>query len=489
MEKVPKKKKRRALKKGTVLILLLAAAALTGAAAYALNRIKTPLPGRQTAESVLLLGRPMEEVESVQIRLRDEAAYTLLWRGEHFALAGHEDDALRDIVTKELRISLAELPAENTLLADLSASGSVTEADFGLKPAWSEVEITYLDGSSARVLIGNLTPNEETPQRYCMKEGDKRLFTILSADSDAFGYREEALRAFSQPGLKGDLLDRIEITGQKELALAYTPSGWLMEKPYRYPAAIPRTDSLLSRIENMRFEACLGDAQDVDLSALGLDSPELTIRLTQAASVITGETTDGETVSLDVPEQTYTLLIGAETGKSGVFAVWEGKAYKASNFLLGFWKELEPRDYLLRAPVNFLINDLTRVSFSSEQAAGAYEIEMVESITQNNQIETDEYGRVLYDCEVKRAGESAPMDAEQFTDWYVRLAALSADGELPSDFALSGESRAQIILKNDHLTRTVAFYPFDTLHDAMAVDGVALFYIQKSRVDAVMDLP
>lgn len=476
------------MKKGAVLLCLLIAALLIGAGAYVFSRVDAPLPA-ETAKRVTLLDRPLEEVASVTVTPRNEKTYTLLWLDDHFALEGHEADELREIVTDEIRISVSELPAENVLLDDLPGSKSVTQADFGLDPAWAAVEVTYLDGQRARLLIGNLTPNEETPQRYCMLAGDKRLFTILSADSEAFSYREEALRAFAQPNLNGALLDRIEITGDTELILAYTPSGWLMEKPYQYPAAIPRTDSLLKSVENMRFEACLGDARDTDLSAMGLETPALTVRLTQAASVISGETTEGEQVSLNVPEKTYTLLIGAETGKSGVYLIWEGKAYLASNFLLGFWKQLQPRDYLLKTPINFLINNLSAVRFSSAEASGAYLVEMVESIAENNQIETDEYGRVLYDCEVKREGESGKMDAERFTDWYVRLAGLGADGDLPEDFSLTGESRVQITIQNDHLTRTVAFYPYDTLHDAMAVDGVALFYIQKSRVDAVMDLP
>ena len=489
MEKVPKRKKRRAVGKRGALLILLAAAALIGGGVFALKQMKTPAPEIQAAETVMLLGRPMEEVSSVTVTPRDEKTYTLLWREDHFILAGHEADELRQIVTDELRISVAELPAESVLLGDLPGAGNVTAADFGMDPAWAEVEVAYADGTKETLRIGSVTPNEETPQRYCVKDGDPRLFTILEADSAAFSYREEALRAFTQPGLKGELLDRIEITGETEMALAYTSSGWLMESPYAYPAAIPRTDSLLSRVEGMRFEACLGGAEDVDLAALGLDEPALTVRMTQAASVITGETADGESVSFDVPEKTYTLLIGAETGKSGVYLIWEGKAYIASNFLLGFWKELRPRDYLLKAPVNFLLNDLDSVRFTSEKASGAYEIEMVESVTENNQIETDEYGRVLYDCEVRRAGETAKMDAEKFTDWYVRLAALSADGDLPEGFEIAGESRAAVVLRNSRLTRTVAFYPCDALHDAMAVDGVALFYIQKSRVDAVMELP
>ena len=111
---------------------------------------------------------------------------------------------------------------------------------------------------------------------------------------------------------------------------------------------------------------------------------------------------------------------------------------------------------------------------------------MVESIAENNQIATDEYGQTLYDMAVRRAGEANDMDAEAFAAWYTKLASLSGDGTLPESFTLPGESRATVILTNSHLTRAIDFYPYDALHDAMAVDGVALFYIQKERVDQIL---
>ena len=123
---------------------------------------------------------------------------------------------------------------------------------------------------------------------------------------------------------------------------------------------------------------------------------------------------------------------------------------------------------------------------AAPEISKAYEVRMVESVTENNQIATDEYGQTLYDMAVRRAGENGDMDTEAFAAWYRKLAALSGDGTLPEGFALSGESRATITLTNSHLTRTIDFYPFDALHDAMAVDGVALFYVQKERVDQII---
>ena len=147
----------------------------------------------------------------------------------------------------------------------------MTRWDFGLEPAWAAVEITYQDGEKAELLIGDLTPNQETPQRYCVKTGDPRLFTLLTADSAAFGYRLEALRAFDQPSLNASLLDGVIISGDKEMTLRYTPSGWLMDAPWAYPVSLTRMDSLLEKIAGMRFEACLGKTGDVDLKRCGLD--------------------------------------------------------------------------------------------------------------------------------------------------------------------------------------------------------------------------
>ena len=183
--------------------------------------------------------------------------------------------------------------------------------------------------------------------------------------------------------------------------------------------------------------------------------------------------------------------MGNETGKSGVYLIWEGMVYKASNFLLGFWKELSAEQLLLRTPVNFLTNQLSNLSFCYQGNEAQYEIFLVESITENNQIATDEYGQTLYDVAIKRKGESDPLEAEIFLQWYMLLAKLAPAGNLPVSWELPPQEMkvGEIILQNDHITRVIAFYPYDALHLAMAVDGEAVYYIEKSWMDSVLPLP
>ena len=486
MEKVPKKKARRPVSGRTALLMILCACLAVGAAVVWVRSLSRPLPIPESADSVMLLSRPSEEIASVVIAPRDSAAYPLVQKEGGFVLQGQEEALLRASIMKEIMLSLGKVPAETVVLMELNAAQGLTREAFGLEPPQARISITYQDGETKELLLGDLAPNDDRPQRYCMVAGDPRLFTMLEADSEVFFHEMEYLLAFDQPSIDPSLLDRIEVAGSVVWQANYTPSGWQMQKPFPYPLSLQRMDALLSRIESMGFEALLGDETALDLQAYGLENPEVTVKLTQAATVITGETEDGQQVSFPIPEREYILKLGGETGKSGVYLSWEGKVFKASNFLLGFWKTLNPRDLVLLNPVNLQVNNLDEVRVAAPGFATAFHVRMVESIAENNQIATDEYGQTLYDMAVNRVGESEDMDAEAFAAWYTKLVSLSGDGTLPESFTLSGESRATVTLQNSHLTRTIDFYPYDALHDAMAVDDVALFYIQKERVDQIL---
>ena len=486
MERVPKKTARKGLKKRWIaLILLLLLLAAGGGVLWARRAVLPPVPER--AEQPMLLDRETEDVAAVAVEPREGLSYPLVRTENGFRLLGRESLPLRSDVVDEIIGVASSLQAEGTV-ADTGRE-TVSLADFGLEPAVVRAVITYRDGDKKELRIGEMTP-EETPMRYCMVSGDPVIYKVLAVHTDVFFHELEYLREFAQPSIRGDLLDRIEVSGDVTFSADYTPSGWIMTAPYRYPLSTLRTDSLLSSIESMAFEACLGTEEEVNLGDYGLDQPALTVTLTQAKTVITGETQSGEQVSLDVPESRMTLLLGRETGKSGVYLWWDHAVYKASNFLLGFWKTLNVEDLLIRNQVNLLVNDLNRVSFTCGGQTRVYEVRMVETVTENNQIATDEYGRILYDAQVQRSGDAQPMDAAEFLNWYQRLAALTPDGRLPEGkSAPGGEPRTVIRLENDSLTREIAFYPYDALHSAMAVDGVCRFYVSNDALDALSAAP
>lgn len=485
MEKVEKKKRKKGLKKSTLLLCVVLLCILGAGGIRLLSRPALPEP--TLLPDIILLNRTSDEISALAISAQDGINYPLV-RGEtgNFSLLGQENVALRKDVLNEMLSAVSKLEAENALWN--TDEQIVDRAHFGLSPAQVQVSITYQDGEKKALYIGDAAPTDE-PQYYCMISGDPVIYTVLAAFCDPFFQDAAYLRAFDQPRLNASLLDRIDISGQFSLGLSYTPSGWLMDTPYAYPLAPAKTDALLKSIESMAFEACLGSADTLDLSRFGLDAPTLRITLTQAPTLLTGETQDGEPISMEVPLTQYTFHIGNETGQGGVYLLWDGMVYRASNFLLGFWKELSVDSLLLRTPVNFLIHDLTHLSIrrqGEKYENHGYDIEMVEVITENNQIATNEYGQILYDAQVCRSGETLPMDAQAFLSWYTVLSALVPSGALPQGYQAAGEETAHITLKSQSITREISFYSYDALHDAMAVDGVSLYYIEKSTLETII---
>ncbi len=474
MEKVSKKKPQRSLQKRTWLLLVLLAVLITGGAIYFLR--SSPLPEPTRREDPVLLSRGSEEIQALGITTPEGESYPLV-RGSDgsFYLLGQESIQLRSDLVDEMLSYAATMTADSAVLD--TAAEPVQLTDFGLAPLRARVVITYQDGEKKELCIGNPLPQEES-LTYCMLGGDTHLYTILTSQIEPF-FREAAyLRAFEQPDLRSDLLDRIDIAGDLNIGMYYTQTGWQMDNPYSYPLSTAQTDLLLSAIDEMAFEACLGEAEKLNLPAYGLDIPALTITLTQAPTIVSGQTESGEEISLSIPETCYTLYLGNETDQSGVYLLWDGMVYKASNFLLGFWKELTVDQLLLRQPVNFLVNNLSRVDVSFSDSHVFYNVQMVEDVTENNQIATDEYGETLYDVAVRKNGSTEDMDAEAFLSWYQQLAGITMAGKLPDNFVVSGDPLLTLTLCNTDLTRQIALYPYDALHHALVIDGVGVFYVE-----------
>lgn len=487
MDKVPHRKTKKGLKKPAILLGLILFALLCLGGTWLLKATQ-PMPEMpQDTEPLYLLARGSDEIAAVRMVPQNGQSYTLIRKtGQGFLLENEEDIPLRTDAVDALAAALGKMEAVQ--IAGHLHEDEMDPASFGLSPARLMISLTYQDGQTAELMIGGDVP-ADAAQYYCMITGDDHIYTVYADVCYPLFYEKDYLRAFDQPDLSGDLLDQIDITGDLQFSLSYTPSGWQMTHPYAYPLNPLRTNSLLSKIESMAFESCLGHPENVDMEALGLANPALTIRLTQAPTLLSGLDENNEFLSLNLPARQYTLLIGHETGKSGVYLQWEGMIYKASNFLLGFWKELQIEDYLLATPVNILINDLNTLSVKTDARSVSYSISMVESITKNNQIATDEYGQILYDAEITRSGEKTPMNAEAFLNWYAALAGLTPSGKLPENWQPDGAPLAEITLHSQSITRSLALYPYDPFYHALSVDGVALYYVENSWLDKIIAAP
>ena len=97
----------------------------------------------------------------------------------------------------------------------------------------------------------------------------------------------------------------------------------------------------------------------------------------------------------------------------------------------------------------------------------------------------DENGNVIYDVNVSCNGQET--DSEAFAASYGRLCSLRMEDRLPVDYSLpQGEPLLTVeVMRNDGRQRTVTLWPLDALHDAVAVNGVALFRVEKGWAGSV----
>lgn len=487
MEKVPRKTHTSTIKKPLLLLIPACIAILCFAVLYLLPRTLPPAALLDSEAPLYLFPRSADDIRSVTFTDAHQETFTLFIDHDgQMRLLGSEDVPLRNDVTASVLSVLDHLEAEDFL--PFHEDEALNLADFGLDAPCLRVAVCYNDDETRTITIGDEAPFDVAAY-YCQITGHDDLY-ILNADlSFPFFYEKDYYRAFTQPALDGSLLDKIDIQGAIDLSLMYTPSGWLLERPWQYPANRIKIQSLLQRIESMAFECCLGTAADVDMAALGLEHPVLSIRLTQAPTIVSGLDESWKSVSVDVPAHDYILHIGNETGASGVYLEWDGKIYKASNFLLGFWKELNPEDYLLQTPVNFLINDLSALTIRTNERQKQYDIQLVESITENNQIATDEYGQTLYDVMITRREDGQVIDAKSFLDWYLQLGTLTPSGKLSDTEIDSDSPLLTLILQASSLTRELSFSPYNAFYVAMHVDGTTLYYVDAAWIEKILSAP
>ena len=81
--------------------------------------------------------------------------------------------------------------------------------------------------------------------------------------------------------------------------------------------------------------------------------------------------------------------------------------------------------------------------------------------------------------------DGAPCDATQFLYAYGQMTELAATSPLPAGYAPTGDPAMVLTLAWEGGASELAFYPYDALHWAVAVNGVALFYVDAAWADGI----
>ena len=450
-----------------------------------LRRTPVSLPDIVSPQSVTLSNRASEEVISIAVSGPYDAPYTLhrdpegIWQME-----GMPDFIFRQTMLDAMIDNAAVIITDDTI-GRLSEHPDWHVDDFGLQDGCLRVDAGFSDNSHLVFRLGDSIP-EETPGYFFMLEGDDCIFTISSDVFEAYANTRMALHTVSEPALKGELIDRIAFTGYNPFVLERSSDGWYLIEPVIYPLADSAVDSLLSKLEGVRFAQYIGRAEDCNLTSMGLDPAERILTLDIAESTVTGYDASSQIIgSTLLPAYRLTLSIGHEESEIVFYCLYRGEVNKATSFSAGFLRTQDWNSLLLATPFNSDIGEINSLTWSQNGLVQTYNLTFSEHVLPNNELERDENGNVIYNVSVSSNGQS--IDSEVFAAAYGRLCTLRMEDRLPSDYSLpQSEPLLTVeVIRNDGKQRTVTLWPLDALHDAVAVNGVALFRVEKGWADSI----
>ncbi|MBR6571777.1 MAG: hypothetical protein IKK75_15120, partial [Clostridia bacterium] len=128
---------------------------------------------------------------------------------------------------------------------------------------------------------------------------------------------------------------------------------------------------------------------------------------------------------------------------------------------------------------------LSYIVFETPEKTVEIQITRTESVLDNNELETDANGNLVYRTDVLRDGKPAPV--ELLDELMNRLNTFTVEGLIPADAVRNPEPHWRVTLVTDTgETRVLEGYQLDVFSDAVAVDGVLVHYVYKGAIDVLM---
>lgn len=427
---------------------------------------------------VTLIGKTPEDLTAFEVFPPGHASFRLIRVGSGYQLADDPAFPLNTYMVDQMVQDLTTLDAQ--IVGDVADVTGGTDA-LGLGEEHFHVSAEYADGSSRTLHFGRASYSE-IPSDYMMLSGDSTVYTVSPQIRSNLDFPLGALRPLPRINFNSDLLDALEVQDQdRYFELALDNGFWLVTSPLSYPADLWKIAEIKKDIETMRLAVYVGRAEALDLAAYGLSQPVRQVTFHLGESIILTQAEDGQSGNTqEVDAQSLRFSIGSEIGRVGFYCLYDGAVYQASYASMGFLTTLDLFGFLAAKPVIIPINRL--LSLQVEDAANhrIYQVELVERIEKNNALALDEEGRQLYDPVISMNG--AEFDQDIFVQEYLKLVDLAGQGRLPGDYTTTGAPVTRFGFTADGMRLDLAFYPFDALHLAMAVNGQAYWYVPQQAV-------
>lgn len=479
-----RKRTPRPLNHGPALLTALLAVSLALLlAGYGLVNREEAAPITRQAEGGVLYRYEPGQVARLRVTVNGEA-----WEAEQtgegvLTVTGEDGFQVADSRAKELLQAAAAVTYERVLMENAANDRAGLE-DFGLATPRLIAEITYADGVRVTLRVG---AKADTGLRYMLVDGDERLFALDQGTFEALSQTRAELHPVSQPVLHKARMDRVTLWGpegsvQAEWVLQGDIGGnavdrWLLTQPLLYPADGGSMDTLLSNVANLRLGAYVAPATPENLAAYGFDQPRWRIAVHMAAGTIGSTDAQGAYAATDWPESVFTLTVGAARDQDVDYVLVNDVICISSHYSLSTLMDMPPENTLTRYAVPTALGNLKRLTVRTAEGETVFTLAREERVKENNELETDGQGNVRYDVTCQRDGTDFSYEA--FAAAYNDLLMVRVSGRLPAKWKEQASDPHTIYTFEewDGTTHTLALAQFDARHDAVCLDGSAVFYL------------
>ncbi len=488
MEKVERKKRKG--RRGPFWVL--GAVALTAVCVFAAIRLNMQealeMPEEKPETRGTLVDRETAELRRLTVQARGKEAWSAV-RGPdgEMHLEGGEEWIPDAVLTGKLEDALANVVYEE-VLTENPGDYEGRLGDFGLADPALTATAEYTDGTEMTLRFGNASGIADRDFRYMTVEGDPRLFAVASSLLEDLQIEKELLYPVEQPEIQISRLDRITVlgeTGEKELEWALegeitdvdAAEEWMLIRPFRYPADFDTMTNLRSNAAGLRLGLYVGEAEGMDLAALGLEKPEKILEIHMAAGTTGQITGEGVYNAVDRPEETLRFEIGGAKNDLVCYVRFREAVYTMNRFTLETLTKAEPLNTVARYPVTVALSALQELIVEKDGNRDAYVL-----TRETAEAPEGEEGTTVLRCQ--RNGTE--ISGEAFAAAYERLLVVTVSGKLPEGWE-KGETKAVYTFRTlSGREHVLELSPFDALHDAVTLDGCTVFYLIR---DGIPELP
>jgi hypothetical protein len=458
-------------KKKNLIILAIVLITLLGSYLYINNKPKKQkdADNGDDSTSIEILKLNSDDITKMTVSTKDEG---LIFEkdGDDFKLTSHPDILIDNGAATNLLMSFSSLYADKIV-----SENSEGLENYGLKKPAATAVATLKNGTSKTVYLGDKTPGGSS--YYFMVNGDKKIYTISSADGDHFGYRLSDIRRKNVFSMEPANIRYVKILkdGNPLIELnkdAKPPSevektgdnSWVMEKPYSmaYYGDESKIEPLLESLVSLSVEDFVEDSPK-DLAKYGLDKPHMQLTI-KADNTI------------------YNLYIGANKDESSTYFMTD-KSKSVYTMSSGSVASLNvnPFDYLSKFACIVSIDNVDKVHVEGPGVNSTLTLTRTKKDTKDKDKDEDK-DNVTYKIDGKQVEEKA------FKSTYQSIIGLLYESENDKQVPENPEVKVTYTLNKGQTKEiTVNYCPYNDDFYAVYKNDKADFLISKSKVKNMLD--